>query len=398
MIPRPYPLHVLAVIIYLTARFSYTCPMSKKERIREKALELGFEGAGFGGLDTLDTYIQEIESRPEMYAWLSEYDFSTLRGASPREKHPWARSMVVLIRNYYRKRFPEELEGIYGRCYMVDERKVHGEEHARIRSFMDFLRGEGMEVRYDGETPARMAAARAGLVTYGKNCFAFARDSMMESSWLESIPFLLDVDLEPDEPSVELDCPPDCKDSCIKACPTGALYEPLKMNPLLCIAFHTYYGEDITPLELREPMGTWVYGCDRCQEACPRNRPWMKQELPVNDDLASKVADFSLSTLLRMDQSHYEEKVWPQFFYMSRKRIDRWQMNAARAMGNRGDPDDIPALERTLQESPYENVRGMSAWALGRIGGARSRSALEERRGVESGIVAEEIERALSML
>jgi epoxyqueuosine reductase len=371
--------------------------MNKKETIREKALDLGFEGAGFSGVDPFETYIGEIDSRPEMYAWVNTDDFSTLRGASPREKYPWARSMVVLVRNYYRKRFPEELEGIYGRCYMVDERKLHGEEHARVRSFIDFLRGEGIEVRYDGEIPARLAAARAGLVTYGKNCFAFARDSMMGSSWLESIPLLLDAELEPDEPSVELDCPPECKDSCIKACPTGALYEPLKMNPLRCIAYHTYFGKAITPLELREPMGTWVYGCDRCQEACPRNRPWMRQELPANEELESKAADFDLRTLLRMDQSYYEEKVWPQFFYMSRNRIDRWQMNAARAMGNRGDSDDIPYLERSLAESPHENVREMSAWALGRIGGAKAREALDKRRGIESGTVAEEIDRALNM-
>jgi epoxyqueuosine reductase len=372
--------------------------MSTKERIREKALELGFEAAGFTGVEPLDVYIQEVQSRPEMYAWVNSDFFSTLRGASPGLKYPWARSMVVLVRNYYRKRFPTELEGLYGRCYMVDERKVHGEEHAKIIAFLKFLRSEGIEARFDGEVPARMAAARAGIVTYGKNCFVFARDSMTGSSWLESLPLMLDVELEPDQPSIELDCPPECKDRCIKACPTGALYEPLKMNPFRCIAFQTYYGEDITPLELREPMGTWIYGCDRCQEACPRNRPLMRQELPVNDDLQSRVKDFFLPNLLRMDQTHYQEKVWPQFFYMPRERIDRWQMNAARALGNQGNSDNIPELERSLSESPYDNVRGMSAWALSRIGGASARNILEKRRGAECGMVAEEIDQALSLM
>ncbi|MBW2407934.1 MAG: epoxyqueuosine reductase, partial [Deltaproteobacteria bacterium] len=45
-------------------------------------------------------------------------------------------------------------------------------------------------------------------------------------------------------------------------------------NPLRCIAYNSYYYKGITPLELREPMGTWVYGCDRCQEVCPPNQPW----------------------------------------------------------------------------------------------------------------------------
>jgi epoxyqueuosine reductase len=369
-----------------------------KEIIREKALELGFEAAGFTGVGPLDLYVEEIQSRPEMYAWVNSDFFSTLRGASPGVKYPWARSMVVLIRNYYRRSFPKDLEGLYGRCYMVDERKVHGEEYARLKAFLEFLRNKGVEVHYDGEVPARMAAARAGVVTYGKNCFAFARDSIMGSSWLESLPLILDADLEPDEPSIEQDCPDECKDRCIKACPTGALYEPLKMNPLRCIAFHTYYGEYVTPLELREPMGTWVYGCDRCQEACPRNRPWMRRELPANDDLESRAGDYGLTTVLRMDQSHYQDRVWPQFFYMSREGIDRWQMNAARALGNLGDPDHVAVLESSLLENPYENVRAMSAWALGRIGGLKARKALEERRAGESSLVADEINRALSSL
>jgi epoxyqueuosine reductase len=369
--------------------------MSLKERIKEAALELGFEGIGFTGVDPFDLYIGEVQSRPEMYGWVNNDFFSTLRGASPGIKHPWARSMIVLIRNYYKKRFPKELEGIYGRCYMVDERKLHGEEHSRLKSFLSFLGKEGIEVRFDDEVPARIAAARASLVTYGKNCFVFARNSMLGSSWLESIPLVVDAELEPDEPSIELDCPPECKGHCIKACPTGALYEPLKMNPLRCIAFHTYYGEDITPLELREPMGTWIYGCDRCQEACPRNRPWMRRELPLNQDLESRSGDYAPLKLLRMDQAHYQEKVWPQFFYISRGRIDRWQMNAARALGNLGDPGYIPALEKSLEESPHQNVRAMSAWALGRIGGKDAHVALEKRRGLESGLVQGEIEQAL---
>jgi epoxyqueuosine reductase len=369
-----------------------------KERIRQRALELGFEDAGFTGVEPLDVYVQEVQSRPQMYAWVNNEAFSTLRGASPGVKHAWARSLVVLIRNYYKRRFPEDLVGRYGRCYQVDERKVRGEEHRRFKAFLDFLKSEGVRAVFDEEVPARMSAARAGIVTYGKNCFAFARKGMKKASWLESIPLVLDAEVEPDEPSIALHCPPGCKDLCLKACPTGALYAPLKMNPFRCIAFQTYYGPDMNPMELREPMGTWVYGCDRCQEACPRNRPWMRQELPAIEELETRAPDYGLVTLLTMSQSHYEEKVWPQFFYISRNRIDRWQMNAARALGNLGHGASVPDLGRAMKESPFENVRGMCAWALGRLGGAKARQALERARGHESALVREEIERALACL
>jgi epoxyqueuosine reductase len=369
--------------------------MDTKEILREKALELGFAAAGFVAVGPMAVYADEIATRPEMYSWVNTEYFSTLRGADPGAKYPWARSMLVLARNYYQRRFPEELTGLYGRCYLVDERQVRGAEHARIKAMIDFARGEGIQVQFDGEVPARMAAALAGITTYGKNCFAFCRGAIKGSSWLESIPLVLDAELEPDEPSLEEDCPPKCDNRCLKACPTGALYEPLKMNPLRCIAFHTYYGADITPQELRVPMGTWVYGCDLCQEACPRNRPWMRSDLPADHDLESRAADYRLEVLLGMDSEHYVEKVWPRFFYMSRSRVDRWQMNAARALGNLGDPAFVPDLERSLTESPYPNVRGMSAWAIGRIGGKKARGLLEKRLGVEEESVASEIESAL---
>jgi epoxyqueuosine reductase len=371
--------------------------MRLKETIREKALALGFEDAGFTGVEPLELYLQELVSRPaEMYGWVQTELFNTLRGARPKEKHDWARSLVVLIRNYHRRAFPPQMVGVIGRCYQVDERKEHGAEHQRIVDFMKFLKDQGIRVWFDEELPARMAAARAGIVTYGKNCFAFARNSMRGASWLETIPLLLDAELEPDEPSVELGCPKWCKNACMAACPTGAIYAPKKMNPLRCIAFNSYYTNGITPLDLREPMGTWVYGCDRCQEVCPRNLPWANQVLPENESLMRRAPDFDLKKLLAMDDHHYVDRVWPLAFYISRKKAAKWQMNAARALGNQGDPDNVPLLAQSLKDSPHEIVRGMCAWSLSRLGGSRARKALEGRRLQENDLVRLEIERALA--
>jgi epoxyqueuosine reductase len=373
--------------------------MSLKDSIRDKALELGFEDVGFTGVEPLERYIEEIESRPpDMYGWVQTERFNTLRGARPGVKHDWARSMVVLIRNYHRRAFPPQMLGVIGRCYQVDERKEHGVEHRRLVEFIQFIKARGLRAWFDGEIPARMSAARAGIVTYGKNCFVYARNSMRGASWLESIPLLLDVELAPDEPSIELGCPQWCKNACIAACPTGALYAPQKMNPLRCIAYHSYYTSGITPLEFREPMGCWVYGCDRCQEVCPRNQTWLNQKLPENESLTRRAPDFDLRALLSMDERHYVERVWPLAFYISRKNAAKWQMNAARALGNLGDADNAPLLARTLVESPHEMVRGMCAWSLGRLGGARARAALEGRLPREQGWVRAEIEQALETI
>ncbi|MEE8397779.1 MAG: 4Fe-4S double cluster binding domain-containing protein [Desulfobacterales bacterium] len=369
--------------------------MTLKSRIREKALELGFVDAGFTSVEPFDLYIKEIDSRPEMYQWALTEDFNPLRAATPQEKHPWAKSILVLLSDYHSKRFPSQLIGTIGRCYQVDTRNKPGEGDRGIENIFDLLEQEGIKFLADDQIPARMSSARAGVVTYGKNCFMYAKNGMLGSSWVTSMSYVLDREIEPDEPSIELGCPSWCKNACIAACPTGALYAPKKMNPLKCIAFNSYYAGGMTPMELREPMGTWVYGCDRCQDVCPRNQPWLSQDLPKDQALTDRAPDFHLDTLLTMTQDHYENKVWPQHFYISRENREKWQMNAARAIGNRGNREDVPLLATSLVENPYESVRGMSAWALGQLGGSRSRKALESHRGKEDGLVRQEIELAL---
>ena len=84
-------------------------------------------------------------------------------------------------------------------------------------------------------------------------------------------------------------------------------------------------------------------------------------------------------------------------FYISRNNTAKWQMNAARALGNLGDPDNVPLLIQSLQDSPHEVVRGMCAWALGHLGGAKARAALESRLPRENAVVGWEIENALKL-
>ncbi|RJP19844.1 MAG: epoxyqueuosine reductase [Candidatus Abyssobacteria bacterium SURF_5] len=372
--------------------------MNLKQRLIQKAQELDFTDVGFTTAEPLDLYLKELESREEFYFWALTDMFDLRRGAGLREKHPWAKSVVVLLSNYHRRRFPPQLTGKIGRCYQVDDRQEKREEYQRITVFFNFLKQEGLQYQFDQETPARMTAAKAGLVTYGKNCFVYSRRAMLGASWLVSIPILLDKEIEPDEPSIELGCPKWCKNACIAACPTGALFAPKKMNPLKCIAFNSYYAPGITPLELREPMGAWVYGCDRCQEVCPRNQAWMNQALPENPSLFERADDFRIETLLAMSQEHYENKVWPLAFYIPKENIAKWKMNAARALGNLGDPAHVPALIRAFDENSDETVRGMCAWALGKLGGKQAKDALEARRPKEDGLVAEEIAAALAAI
>ena len=133
--------------------------MNMKKQIREKALELGYLDAGFIGVDPLDLYIKEIESRPEMYNWIMTDTFNTKRGATLSEKQPWAKSVLVLVESYFTRNFPHRLVGTVGRCYQVDERKERGEGYKRIVELLKFISNSGVRLEFDRGTPIDLQRA-----------------------------------------------------------------------------------------------------------------------------------------------------------------------------------------------------------------------------------------------
>jgi epoxyqueuosine reductase len=99
-----------------------------------------------------------------------------------------------------------------------------------------------------------------------------------------------------------------------------------------------------------------------------------------------------------MTDEHYLNKVWPLCFYISKNNKAKWQMNAARALGNQGDRDAVPILIESLRHNPDPLVRGMCAWALGKLAGPKAKEALEKQLSGEDGVVREEIKEVLRSL
>ncbi len=75
--------------------------------------------------------------------------------------------------------------------------------------------------------------------------------------------------------AVEYDRPamPHCGtcDRCIKACPTGAIVSPGRIDARKCISYLTI--EKRGPFDGSVPKwGKWIFGCDACQDVCPWNK------------------------------------------------------------------------------------------------------------------------------
>ena len=129
-----------------------------------------------------------------------------------------------------------------------------------------FLQERGHEAVQGQDVPLKYVAARIGLGCYGKNGILLTPEF---GSYVALRSVITEAPLKPTPSQIANVCK-NC-DRCLKACPTGALYAPYKVNPRLCINPLTRRSEPIGP-EVRTRMGNWVRGCDICQEVCPVNR------------------------------------------------------------------------------------------------------------------------------
>jgi epoxyqueuosine reductase len=156
-----------------------------------------------------------------------------------------------------------------------------------------------------------------------------------------------------------------------------------------CIAYLTIEHRGPIPAALRPGMGTWVFGCDVCQDVCPWNR-----RAPVTRDPAFGAREHPpLAALLALDESAYRETY--RGSPLKRARREGLARNAAVALGNGAACDALPVLGEGLSHAD-PTVRGHAAWAFGRRGGPGASAALRAAGGREADpVVRQEIEHAL---
>jgi epoxyqueuosine reductase len=367
--------------------------MTLSAKIREYALDIGYSKVGFAPVQDFDEFIEVLATSEETYNWWIQGLCEPLAWARPREKADFARSIVVLVYDYTQSHCPPELCALMGRVYQsrsyfAPPTNING---ARLELMKDFLINEGMTCRDAPWLPQRWAGVRAGLTSFGKNTCAYARGI---GSFVLLSTLLVDAELDYDEPGPVSTCPENCT-LCLDACPTGALYEPFRLNPRRCLPFNAWmtskkWGFGITdsiPREMRPLMAQRVHGCDACQEACPRNKKTLAANAnrPHDALLDLLVGELTLDQLLHMPEGYYESRVRPVMYNYIRD-LRFFQRNAAVAIGNTHDLRYLPDLAQEL-DNPDAMIRTHVVWALGQL--ACSRQGAEGAEGVEGARSAE---------
>ncbi|MEY3174637.1 MAG: Epoxyqueuosine reductase [Planctomycetota bacterium] len=276
----------------------------------------------------------------------------------------------------------------------------HGDYHRvlkeRLQPVAELIRGRrpGCRTRIVVDTAPlleRDFGRLAGLGWFGRNTMLISRRI---GSWFFLGAILTDAELAPDAPEDRSWCGTCTR--CLDACPTQAFPEPGVLDAQRCISYLTIElrGAPV-PLELREGMGEWLFGCDVCQEVCPWNR--FAPETANGEFVAlPKRNPPDCRELLRMTRAEFAATFAGT--PLERPGYGGLRRNAAIVLGNLRDHSAVPELSAGLRdEEPL--VRGASAWALAQIGDPTTtmllRSCLEDE---VDALVRGELERAICSL
>jgi epoxyqueuosine reductase QueG len=227
-----------------------------KKKIKELALEAGFAKVGIAPVRIYKELIPLLEKRgPTPFT-----KKDTQKRINPFLYLKTAKSAIVCLLPYLK-----------GDDMTVAAYARGGDYHKpvkdRLKHIVNGLKLQGYKLIVDtGGLLDKHLAYLAGLGWFGENNL-FYSDDLGSRFYIGSI--LCELELEPDTP-IENKCL-HCK-RCINACPSGALFEPYKLNPYICISYLTQ-KESLTKQEKEIPkLGKYRLGCDACQDCCPYNK------------------------------------------------------------------------------------------------------------------------------
>ncbi len=287
-----------------------------------------------------------------------------LKRASLRSTVPWARSVIVCAINYntaeaYSTAMHESDRGWISR-YAWGREDYHESVRRRLDEIEKALRDAepalDLQTRSyvdTGPLVERVYAKYAGVGWIGKNTCVI---NQKLGSWLFLGVILTSLELLADLPASDR-CGTCTR--CIDACPTDALIAPYRLDSNRCISYLTIEKRGDISEDLREGMGSHLFGCDICQDVCPWNR-----KSPSTDAAESQPREGLVNPALEWIAAMTEDDYRRTFKNSAIRRAKRsgLRRNAVIAMGNSGRKEFLPVLEK-LADDEDAIVACHAAWA-----------------------------------
>ncbi|MEB7811024.1 tRNA epoxyqueuosine(34) reductase QueG [Staphylococcus xylosus] len=366
-----------------------------KQDVIDYAHTIGIDSIGFTTADPFDEMKQKlVDYHAKGYASGFEESDIELR-TEPTLTLPTARSIIAIAVGYPNKLkgAPKstrgDRRGMFARASWGQD--YHSIMRKRLYKLADYLRYrvEGVEIQSMVDTGAlsdRAVAERAGLGYVGRNGFVINPEL---GTWTYLGEMLVSVPFAPDDPL--LDSCGDCT-ICVDRCPTGALVGDGQLNSQKCISFLTQTKGYLAD-EYRYKIGNRLYGCDTCQQVCPRNKGINTQ----HDDivLEPEILKPRLVPLLKMSNKEFKNTYGHLAgAWRGKKPIQR---NAIVALAHFKEESAIPDLQDVALNDPRPMIRGTAYWAIGQIQGENARSFIEQQYQNELEEVQQEMLKGLEM-
>ncbi len=246
---------------------------SLTERIKAKAMDLGFDKVGVARTESLTEEGERLREwlKQKYHADMQWMERDAEKRIDPSKILPDVKSVLCVAMNYFTPhRHSDNLVlGKISRYAWGDDYHIIMTE--RLEALFNFIKSEipngtGKIYVDTGPVMDKVWATRAGIGWMGKHTNVIAREF---GSWIFLGEILLDTELEYDEPI--LDYCGTCT-ACIDACPTHAIVQPYVLDANKCISYLTIEHRGELPTDLVPSFQNWVYGCDICQDVCPWNR------------------------------------------------------------------------------------------------------------------------------
>jgi epoxyqueuosine reductase len=249
-------------------------PHQLAAEIKQFARQIGFDLVGIASAEP-------SQYRDYLRQWLDDgkagtMDYLEARFAErtdPRQYVPGAASVICVAMNYHTPLdggddVIDSPKGRIARYALGDD--YHEVIKQRLWRLADWLRERvaGTITRACVDTAPVMEkelATQAGIGWMGKNTCVI---NPQIGSWVLLGEIITSIELAIDEP--QRDRCGSCR-RCLDACPTQAITEPYQLDARRCISYLTIEHRLEIAEELRPALGSWLYGCDICQEVCPWN-------------------------------------------------------------------------------------------------------------------------------
>ncbi len=280
------------------------------EKIKQKAMELGFSAAGVTSPGELHEGAKDLgEFLAKNYHGTMDWMAATEKErTSPAVFFPDVKSILVVAHNYYRN--DEEMmapEGSGTISLYAQGRDYHRVVRKKLKKLLNWLAEQTPDARgriFVDSFPImeKPLAQRAGIGWIAKNTTLIIKG---KGSYFFLGGILLNIDLPPDQPSTGDFCGKCTR--CQQACPTGALVQPFRIDASRCISYLTIeHKGEIDPLFHRK-MGNYIFGCDICQTVCPWNRQFSSETEETDFRSRFRDSDLLLSFLAGIKRDEFEK-------------------------------------------------------------------------------------------